>query len=725
MPSIRKNSKRKKEPRPPQKDWTVMVYMAAAKDVQTEQSAIRDIKELQKVGTTSRVNVIVQIDRQWPGYPERYGIHKGRSEPIPIKTSEGLRPSADSSSSNTGDPKPLRGFLQWARTACRAKRYLLVLWGHAYGLGFGRDHGDQLTLKELASALAPFKASGKLDLLGANACAMSYAEAAYELRNSAQFMVASEISVPYAGWPYEEILRDLVRNPQMKAAALGKKIIERYVESLGGQNVALTLLDLKKAGGLRSRVSALARAVTASLRRDRTRNQTIDAFLDTAHGDVRPLIDLLDLCEHLQTLPDKAVKKAAGDMMSLLDKKAGFDLTPDPETDPGPELDGLNGLGIFAPAVTGEATLTKLELHKDSYNELALVKAKDNLWSKLVYADLKRHLEPQNELIAEFVNGTGAVRPEDRTGVAQLVLSIGRAFVKLETARRQAETLVDNVLEDDGAIPAPTGREKAVASARFGPPYLRLARSPRVPYGAISTPLGNEHSADDGGGGGEAPKGAASRFVDRVTSVAQSLATLEDALANVEKVAKRVMTNGRLGLGDTEPDVKGGGLGTEPDVKGGGLGDTEPDVKGGGLGTEPDVKGGGLGILAGTLPGIRLTPTTNGASGATDLFRQVAWSLRLLEDAVARLEGVVHDSLTDHAIGTRADQEYKKRVGANVRQAVGEVKEMAINAKQIAFWVLVHPTYGLGPGIQPGLGAASRQHLAVLGGLSSRYLRLL
>ena len=31
---------------------------------------------------------------------------------------------------------------------------------------------------------------------------MSYAEAAFELRESADFLVASQISMPFAGWPY-------------------------------------------------------------------------------------------------------------------------------------------------------------------------------------------------------------------------------------------------------------------------------------------------------------------------------------------------------------------------------------------------------------------------------------------------------------------------------------------------------------------------------------------
>ena len=34
------------------------------------------LQELQKVGTTDNVNVVVQIDRRWPGYSERYLCEK-------------------------------------------------------------------------------------------------------------------------------------------------------------------------------------------------------------------------------------------------------------------------------------------------------------------------------------------------------------------------------------------------------------------------------------------------------------------------------------------------------------------------------------------------------------------------------------------------------------------------------------------------------------------------
>src|SRR5687767_12919214 len=154
--------------------WTVIVYMAAQDSAELDEHAVRDLREMERVGSSETVKVVVQINRPWPGRPQRYKVLQGKSE------------LDDKAIVHTemGKPEALEEFLSWALDWYPADHYFLVLWGHAYGLGFGRDHDDPLTLRELTDALSAFrdkrakKQSGNpaLDLLGANACAMSYAE---------------------------------------------------------------------------------------------------------------------------------------------------------------------------------------------------------------------------------------------------------------------------------------------------------------------------------------------------------------------------------------------------------------------------------------------------------------------------------------------------------------------------------------------------------------------
>ncbi len=175
--------------------WTVMVFMAASKDDgETERAAIRDLREMARVDP-SPVNVVVQIDRVWPGTAEKYLIKKDEVTPIPVARkppsivplSGVQRNPADRTSS--GNPNVLLDFLEETRKQFPHENYLLVLWGHSFGLGFGRDHGDALTIHELSAA---WRVSRRLEspwnCLRTNACAMAYVEAVFELRNAAQYL---------------------------------------------------------------------------------------------------------------------------------------------------------------------------------------------------------------------------------------------------------------------------------------------------------------------------------------------------------------------------------------------------------------------------------------------------------------------------------------------------------------------------------------------------------
>ena len=207
---------------------------------------------------------------------------------------------------NMGTMEALADFLTIARKY-PAQRYCLVLWGHAYGLGFGRDHDEALTLDDLRKALRSQNGK-KLELLGANACAMSYAEAAYELREATDYLVASEIAVPLAGWPYETILKSITQ--KTTSEQLGTVITDAYVShfnsSLGGERVAMTLSRPPRADKPADTSVSARRRARRGARSGRTASQRLmhlrTAFRTTAAGDVRPVIDLKSLCNEIEDL---------------------------------------------------------------------------------------------------------------------------------------------------------------------------------------------------------------------------------------------------------------------------------------------------------------------------------------------------------------------------------------------------------------------------------------
>ncbi len=619
----------------PQK-WTVMVYMAAQDSAELDEHAVRDLREMERVGSSETVNVVVQINRPWPGRPQRYKVLKGTSE-------------LDSKAivcTEMGKPGTLKEFLLWALDRHPADHYFLVLWGHAYGLGFGRDHDDPLTLDELKTVLSEFRKARPtnrgqhqaLDLLGANACAMSYAEAAYELRDQVQYLVASQIAVPFAGWPYASILKRIM--PTTGPEDLGKAVIDSYVNHFGassaGDSVAMTLLNIGAVKPLKDLVEALAGRISDAI----GSNTPFDinrlahvrtAFFATAAGDVRPLIDLYDLSEELKSLCDD-LKVLEGEMHEEVDKlKVAADAllnfvrpareetesfaTSNPHLPPAgeeaaasskraadlpplvvfhkrhPDLDGLHGLGIFTPFVTDEQALKRLGLiertdgtptpGQDLYTKLDLVRG--TIWPRLVFEDLRQELSPE---IVEDVEVAGTTTRADRSAITQMLISVDSAFNKFdrmlaatkERAEQGLNAAQDRSREQTQATPA-----GLVARFRL----LRLfqpvhARAVLKENSAPDTLVSSRVAA--GAALPTTPVNAQSDKEPATDKVVEALRRLETAVGEIERTTRRAMTHATFGLGP--PLCAKPGLG-DPFLKSG-LGD--PFLKSG-LG-DPFLKSG-------------------------------------------------------------------------------------------------------------------------------------
>ena len=684
----------------PKAEWTVMVYMAAVRDdQQTERAAIRDLREMERVGSTANVRVVVQLDRDWPGTPERYVVYKGVSERAPddsepnrIDAARQTRPTISERSS--GHPRALGAFLEWSRKNHEADRYLLVLWGHSFGLGFGRDHGDPLTLPELRTELEKFKRQGKLDLLGANACAMSYAEAAFELKDVAGCLVAPEITMPFSGWPYAAILQRmdqqlLERKRSLTAEELGSLIVDEFMSSFRRRGVALTLLNLPKADLLSNRIDSLARALRSSMSDPALSGRVADAFLDSARGDVRPLVDLSDLCAQLEKTGEPAIVDSAGRLRRDLKQGPGK-LILRHEFDP--DFEGLHGLGIFAPAVTSASDLQRLELDTKAYKELALMNQPGQEWSELVYTDLAEVLEPMNAEIEELVRESGSSSRDDREGVGQLLLSAKRSFDRLDVAIRNARDVV---------LPSrPSGHDSNSGTGGRRRPEHRFLRL------FIEDPSASESQPSD-----KSRSVSPAQPADLSVNATTTLREIELALASTERTLRRVITNGNVGLGDIKPgfgDIKPGFGDIKP-----GFGDIKPgfgDIKPGFGDIKPgfgDIKPGFGDIKPGfgdIKPGFGSAMTSEGAvltedmQGVVALVSAIAASLSGLEVSLSRLERIVAGPRSGTPMSAK---EVRQRTLEAVEGAFRDLEDRLIVARETCFWALRHPMYGLGPGDVP------------------------
>ncbi len=261
-------------PRPVAK-WTLMIYLDA--DNNLESAGIEDINEMETVGSTPEVNIIVQMDRcgTGHGYDDSNGDWTGAKRFYVTKDDDpdiiGSRELADLGEVNMGDPTVTTNFTDWAVANFPAENYGLVFWNHGgsfHGVCWDDDNDeDRLTMPEVGAAVGQLRdrLEDEVDLVGFDACNMGDMGVMYELYRKAAVGVASAYSEPGEGWPYETILPALVAQPDMAPETLGALIAEMYVESytdrgsdpIDSAPISQAAFDLTAFGVLEDRLSRL------------------------------------------------------------------------------------------------------------------------------------------------------------------------------------------------------------------------------------------------------------------------------------------------------------------------------------------------------------------------------------------------------------------------------------------------------------------------------------
>ncbi|MBI5406339.1 MAG: hypothetical protein HZA18_01420 [Nitrospirae bacterium] len=210
--------------------WTVMVYMAG--DNNLSGALLNDLGELEAVGSTGLVNVVVQMDTLG-GTTKRILVERGQSILL-----------EDLGEQNMADPQTLKDFLLWAKTDYPALRYALILSSHGDGLAkrlpyhptdriLGRilqddTDGVRCCLSNTLVRQALEDAGIYLDLLGFDASQMGQIETAYEFRNLSDILVFSQETGQAHGWDYTAILRALRSKPLMGGRELARVIVDSY-----------------------------------------------------------------------------------------------------------------------------------------------------------------------------------------------------------------------------------------------------------------------------------------------------------------------------------------------------------------------------------------------------------------------------------------------------------------------------------------------------------------
>jgi hypothetical protein len=261
------------KPVPTTTDWTILIY-SCGNSITDNDYTIRGIQDLEQIGSSEQIQVIAMMSSPQTEYNARYyhiehfpdEIGDNISSPVLLE-----KGGVDMSS-----PQTLGEFLNFAIANYPATHYALVISGYARGWpGACYDEhwgsGNHLmSLPDLANSLEQVifvNGIAKFDLVFFNTPLMATAEVAYEMRNSADFLVASELSGLLHTLPCgARWLNYISGNSAINSRELALEIANAVYDTANAAQTIrqISVIDINQAGHLTAAVGNWAEALLAS-----------------------------------------------------------------------------------------------------------------------------------------------------------------------------------------------------------------------------------------------------------------------------------------------------------------------------------------------------------------------------------------------------------------------------------------------------------------------------
>ena len=218
-------------------EWTIIHYSDADDDI-LEEDMWFDINEMEVVGSSPQMNIVVQIDRaegafngdgDWTDARRLLVAQDADLEHITSPIVESL------GEVDMGNPQTLLDFITWTIQKYPAKKYALILSDHGGGWTGGFSDlqaGSQLSMPQIVGAVeqAQLQMGGqKFEIIGFDACLMGMIEVYGSFYPYSNYMVASEEVIPATGWSYAAWLGQLAQNPAMSGREATQAIVSTYI----------------------------------------------------------------------------------------------------------------------------------------------------------------------------------------------------------------------------------------------------------------------------------------------------------------------------------------------------------------------------------------------------------------------------------------------------------------------------------------------------------------
>jgi hypothetical protein len=209
------------------RDWTIAIYWAGDNNLDPDTDTFISLW-MQSLRNREDVALSVFVDRS--SLPANLSTLTEKGWTEVTRYSEEV---------NSSSPDVLSDFITYTMTdpVLKADRYMLMLLSHGLGyMGLCVDEGEPgrpwMPVDGLGSALdSSYAKTGKrLDIVDIDACTMGCVEVAYELRDRASYLVASQLAVPFDGINYRALLGGLSDDSDVSPVDLACKMVDDYAE---------------------------------------------------------------------------------------------------------------------------------------------------------------------------------------------------------------------------------------------------------------------------------------------------------------------------------------------------------------------------------------------------------------------------------------------------------------------------------------------------------------
>ena len=328
-------------PEPPK--LTLVVYMAADNDL--ESYAIQNLKAMEHADF-SKMNVLVLLDRS-EGFDETNGdwtdtrlfelTHDDTDSNIIVSKRLSCPPLGITNKIETeldmGNPSVLWNLLNFARNNYESEKYALIIWGHGTGWRYSAGNLSGISSSNLRAAAIDDRTGSYMSVhdmgralrnqglavIGFDTCFGGVFENVYELKNHAEYTVASPGITPSGGWDYKTLLEDI-----SDSYFSSKEIADAMAAN---SLVNITVFNNQKLYSLMNDIEEFSKALASTVKNSSSRNSVYSKLLTVKSYSYTQYpcdmyLDIYSMADVFKSNSDSTLSSAAKKLQKTVNSSA-------------------------------------------------------------------------------------------------------------------------------------------------------------------------------------------------------------------------------------------------------------------------------------------------------------------------------------------------------------------------------------------------------------------